>query len=51
MGIHMQSITASSFYNNDPAWQRGSFQDRTRSQNMLGGGAKTPPHVLQQMAN
>ena len=23
MGIHMQSITATSFYNNEPVWQRG----------------------------
>ena len=25
MGIHKQSITATSFYNNDPAWHRSSF--------------------------
>ena len=47
----MQSITASSFYNNDMAWQRGSFQDRTRSANLIGTGSKTPPYMMQQMDN
>ena len=44
MGIHMQSITATSFYNNnDPVWHRGSFQERVRSSNLVG---KTPPYVI-----
>ena len=44
MGIHMQSITATSFYNNnDPVWQRGSFHERVRPSNLIG---KTPPHVI-----
>ena len=49
MGIHMQSITATSFYNNnDPVWHRGSFQERVRSSNLVG---KTPPYVIQEMTN
>ena len=56
MGIHMQSITASSFYNNDTAWQRSVQQERNRQQNnaamsVAGQLPKTYPFVQTADAN
>lgn len=59
MGIHIQSITASSFYNNDhqqhSAWQRGApayaHHQQPQPPQPNAYNMNRPPHVLAQMVN